>query len=68
MYSIKELTCINTKDLINMRDSAREVISQLSGKKLTAHQKALATVAAINIRRINKALAYKDARYQYYKL
>ena len=68
MYNVKELTNLNTKDLINIRELAKEVIKKLSGKKLTVHQKAIATVAAINIRRINKALAYRDAKDKYYNL
>ena len=68
MYSVKELTNVNTKDIVNMRNDAREVINQLLGKKLTTHQKALVTVAAINIRRINKVLAYRDVKKQYCNL
>ena len=65
MYSIKELTCINSSDLIGLRNKFKNILKSLKGKDLNAHEKAVGTVATINIIRINKALAFKDASCQY---
>ena len=65
MYSVKELTCINSSDLIGLRNKFKNILKGFKNKDLNAHEKAVGTVATINIRRINKALAFKDANRQY---
>ena len=65
MYSVKELVNMNSNTLVGLRNKLKNVLESLKDKDLNAHQKAIGTVAAINIRRINKALAFKDANRQY---
>ena len=65
MYSVKELVNMDSKSLEGLRNKFKNVLESLKDKDLNAHQKAIGTVAAINIRRINKALAFKDTNRQY---
>ena len=65
MYNEKELIKMDNKSLEGLRSKFKNVLGYLKDKDLNAHQKAIGTVAAINIKRINKALAYKDVKYQY---
>ena len=65
MYSVKELVKMDSKNLEGLRNKLKNVLESLKGKDLNAYEKAVGTVATINIRRINKALAFKDANRQY---
>ena len=65
MYNEKELIKMDNKSLEGLRNKFKNVLESLKDKDLNAHQKAIGTVAAINIRRINKALAFKDTNRQY---
>ena len=65
MYSVKELVNMDNKSLEGLRNKFKNILKSLKNKDLNAHEKTIATVAAINIKRINKALAYKDVKYQY---
>ena len=65
MYNEKELIKMDSKNLEGLRNKLKNVLESLKGKDLNTHEKAVGTVAAINIRRINKALAFKDANRQY---
>ncbi len=65
MYSVKELIKMDNKSLVGLRNKLKNVLESLKDKDLNAHYKAVGTVAAINIKRINKALAFKDANRQY---
>ena len=65
MYSVKELVNMDSKSLEGLRNKFKNILKSLKNKDLNAHEKAVGTVAAINIRRINKALAFKDANRQY---
>ena len=65
MYNVKELVNMDSKSLEGLRNKFKNILKSLKNKDLNAHQKAIGTVAAINIRRINKALAFKDANRQY---
>ena len=65
MYNEKELIKMDNKSLEGLRNKFKNVLESLKDKDLNAHEKAVGTVATINIRRINKALAFKDANCQY---
>ena len=65
MYSVKELVNMDSKSLEGLRNKFKNILENLKDKDLNTHQKAIGTVAAINIKRINKALAFKDANRQY---
>ena len=65
MYNVKELVNMDSKSLEGLRNKFKNILKSLKNKDLNAHEKAIITVAAINIRRINKALAFKDANRQY---
>ena len=65
MYSVKELVNMDNNTLEGLRNKFKNILKSLKNKDLNAHEKAVGTVATINIRRINKALAFKDANRQY---
>ena len=65
MYSVKELIKMDNNILVELRSKLKNVLESLKGKDLNTHEKAVGTVATINIRRINKALAFKDTNRQY---
>ena len=65
MYSVKELVNMDNNTLEGLRNKFKNILKSLKNKDLNAHEKAVGTVATINIKRINKALAFKDANRQY---
>ena len=65
MYNIKELVKMDNNILVELRSKFKNTLESLKGKDLNVHEKAVGTVAAINIRRINKALAFKDVNCKY---
>ena len=65
MFNEKELVKMDSKSLEVLRSKFKNTLESLKGKELNAHEKAIGTVAAINIRRINNTLAFKDVNCQY---